>query len=279
MIEGNNEIKKAFNLPQAQKDLPQVINNSSQFFNQGFSLKNKNSLNPLNHTVQAPLTERINSLEINVDSKGSQFKRKPNVRFERRSTLVDEKIAPTVFEMIKSGMKNQFILTNPEYGLKGYNVPDPLLCHDSYKIKNLPKISQSRFKNGFTYNMIKAHGETPCCMDLPMLAPWTKDKYYQHSGSYNKNKFMLEKKTLMTEQVMDKAKKDNYPSAKYNSVTDFKNHQFPYKCDQQEKSLAFYDEATWLGKQSPGAKYNGDYSVLKQKTYMHKIIPPTEMEE
>jgi hypothetical protein len=35
---------------------------------------------------------------------------------------------------------------------------------------------------------------------------------------------MLEKKTLMTEQVMDKAKKDNYPSAKYNSVTDFKNH-------------------------------------------------------
>lgn len=124
-----------------------------------------------------------------------------------------------MFEMISSGMKKQFVLTNPEYGIKGYNLPDPLLKDNNHKIKGLTMQSQKRFKNGFVYNMIKTHSNTPACLDIPLVKPWTEEKYLQHSGDYNKTRFLKEKKVTMTEQVMKQAIIDHVPPAHYETKT------------------------------------------------------------
>ena len=127
--------------------------------------------------------------------------------------------------------------------------------------------------------MVKTHGNTPACMDLPLVAPWTQEKYLKHSGDYNKFKFTKQKKVTMTESTMKQARKDDFPSAKYDLKSDFKDDVYPFKCDQNDKSLCIIDEAKYLAHQTPGAKYDGDYTKLKPKIYEYKIVAPTEVEE
>ena len=42
----------------------------------------------------------------------------------------------TASEFIRNGMKNQFNLKRPKYGLKGYYIPEPNLQDNVYKIDN-----------------------------------------------------------------------------------------------------------------------------------------------
>jgi hypothetical protein len=41
---------------------------------------------------------------------------------------------PTVYEMVSTGNKVQYNLTNPKFGVKGYNVQDSFLHEPLYKI-------------------------------------------------------------------------------------------------------------------------------------------------
>lgn len=177
----------------------------------------------------ASLTERHRFSETGVECASTKhdtqyndeslIKKHASVNFKRAASQRQSKEPPEVFDMIKSGMSKKFTLTNPEHGIKGYNMPEQRLQDHAYKIRKLAPVSQDRFKTGFNYKMIKAHGQTPCCMDLPLLVPWTTDKYYKHSGDTGKFRFRREKKILMTEKVMLDAKKEDVPGAKYKYKT------------------------------------------------------------
>jgi len=65
--------------------------------------------------------------QTNFDSQvGSAIENAGHLRSKFRKS-VKPTAAPSIFDMISSGMKNQFNLTNPENGIKGYNMPDPNL--------------------------------------------------------------------------------------------------------------------------------------------------------
>ena len=81
---------------------------------------------------------------------------------------------PSIFDMISSGMKHQFNLTNPENGIKGYNMPDPNQEDWNYKVSHVGKMSngQEKFKAGYIHDYLKAHAYIPGAKDVKYLHAW-----------------------------------------------------------------------------------------------------------
>jgi hypothetical protein len=130
----------------------------------------------MNRTQLSPLLKRIDQDE--------NTKRETRVRFKGVHSKKNDK-GPSVWEMYSSGMKKQFNLTNPENGIKGYNVADPNLKEPYYKIRNIPSYKENKDKSGFQYHHIKRIGNSPApTKDVPGIVPWGEEKYYTHSGSW-----------------------------------------------------------------------------------------------
>lgn len=103
--------------------------------------------------------------------------------------------------MVTNGMYNQFNLSRPKFGCKGYNFPNQLLEDNIYKIKSLPKDVTNREKYHFITMAAKKHAFVPGAGDMPGLHPWGTDKYFKHSADNRKWVLTKTPKTSMTERV------------------------------------------------------------------------------
>ena len=106
---------------------------------------------------------------------------------------------PTVFEMVTSGFYKTSNLTNPKDGIKGYNIADPLIADNNFKIKNIARSGISKYKAGFTYTHLKHYGKSPAPADIPGIAPWGTEKYFKMSADNRKGVLPQSKKVTMTE--------------------------------------------------------------------------------
>jgi hypothetical protein len=107
----------------------------------------------------------------------------------------------SVIEMVTNGMYNQFNLSRPKFGCKGYNFPNQLLADNNYKIKSAPKDVTNRDKYHFITIAAKKHAFVPAAGDMPGLHAWGTDKYFKHSADNMKWVLTKTPKTSMTEDV------------------------------------------------------------------------------
>ena len=62
----------------------------------------------------------------------------------------DQAGIPTVYEMVATGNKNSYNLTNPKFGVKGYNVQDSFLDEPLYKIDQIAVNKRDKKDDHFT---------------------------------------------------------------------------------------------------------------------------------
>lgn len=141
------------------------------------------------------------------------------LRAKFRNTVVHK--MPSAFDMISSGMKTQFNLTNPEHGIKGYKFPNAELEDFNYKIPAFPVQKCSKFREGYLYNHLKSHSFVPGAKDVPFLHEWGKDPYFKHSAELKRGKMPTDPKITWTHRTMKEAKRNNYPGSKYKFKDEF----------------------------------------------------------
>ena len=106
-----------------------------------------------------------------------------------------------IMEMVQNGMYNQFNVTRPKYGIKGYHMPGAHLKDHNYFSQKLPTDTTDREKYHFITKAIKEKEWIPDAQEIPGMHPWGEDKYYHTSADDNKYLMSKLKKTTMTARV------------------------------------------------------------------------------
>ena len=184
-----------------------------------------------------------------------------------------------IMEMVQNGMYNQFNISRPKYGIKGYHMPGPHLKDHNYFSQKLPADTTSREKYHFITQAIKQKEWIPDAQEIPGMHPWGEDKYYRNSAEENKYLMSKLKKTTMTARVQRQAREEGVPGPKYDlkNQSDFYHNEIYKHHESAEKFCGFIDEAEWQGHQSPPHKYNPKYK-LQDNTRTAKIHKESKWE-
>jgi len=102
--------------------------------------------------------------------------------------------------MITTGMKAEFNLKRPKYGLKGYYMPEPNLHEANYKIDAFA-INRRDKQDHEIDNEVKKHSWVPSAK-YDVLTDWSKPEKFATSTGRVRGRFLKGKKMTMTEDIL-----------------------------------------------------------------------------
>ena len=102
--------------------------------------------------------------------------------------------------MISNGMKNQFNLKRPKFGLANYGLQNSQLEDSIYKADQIAMSKRDK-KDHFTELHANLTAKVPSAK-YDILNDWSKDPAFSSSAGRMRGKFLGCKKLTMSEQVM-----------------------------------------------------------------------------